>query len=76
MLFVSARNTPSCWGLYDVLNALKSKSLFVLTTWCRDLQLMPTEKERAMFEGGQVVSLHDIDQDAEQYLYSRYHTSF
>jgi len=29
-----------------------------------------------MFEGGQVVSLHDIDQDAEQYLYSRYHTSF
>jgi|NorSeaMetagenome_1021524.scaffolds.fasta_scaffold79221_3 hypothetical protein len=76
MLFVSARNTPSCWGLDDVLNALKSKSLFVLTTWCRDLQLMPTEKERAMFEGGQVVSLHDIDQDAEQYLYSRYHTSF
>ena len=33
---------------------------------------MPTKKERALFERGQVVSLDDIDQDAEEYMYSRY----
>jgi hypothetical protein len=33
---------------------------------------MPTKKERALFEGGKVVSLDDIDQDAEEYMYSRY----
>ena len=35
---------------------------------------MPTKKERALFEEGQVVSLHDIDQEAEEYMYSRYNT--